>query len=848
MAVSTIIYDKTGVGHTIDALYSELPYFFKLIHGETTLPISEPIGFDSVEFVARRDKDWHGFNYENTSAEYNLKFDCTKGGELIKDVYEEFGNDGEIYLQYGVTYDSEEIIEFEYKINLNTYTFFGDKNIVQCQVETKSLHELIRSRWDTKLNLFDTKTLDNTTVTAINTLQLPLLSKEISQEYQNVVSTSIEADLQFIDLENRNAYVIFESNNPTKDEISIIPKYNFGIFEGLEGDPLSLQTYFLKATNEGKYKFTINHQFQFLANITRHVTGTTVSITSWSLKVWFIIVRADGSASTSLDFYNQSGTSSGTSVNRTVSVTQETSYLDLKVGDKVFYYCHFGFTASTPLTDKVNTHVTVTNIFQSISVDALTKAKTTFGKSVFLGDAVKKAFQFVTNKTTPVKTSFYSFADEVQPLDGCGANYVLTNGFQIRNFDSANKPIRISLGEIMNSLKAIHCIGMSYEFDGSNDVVKIERAVDFYKDVEIIKIDNTENYTETVAREYIFNQAEIGYKKYLDEGSSGLDDFCTKHEYQTPIKSQANKYSAVSDLIASGEVIETIRREQFNEKPKESTTYDDNVFIISTIPFTPISLTCSFFVNEIYDEVSETTTITYEIVFTQNYDFLRVGNLFTVTESEDNNKTFTILQVDEIVGGETHVIVEESTVNELDVTVTINFPNSTAQPENTESINIISGSDATEFYNLRISPKRMLLNHAPFINSGLRYKSGSDFLKLTDIKGNGLLTSQFDTSASCILGDSSKSVLTENANIFLANFDQNSKVFSPEYVDFETTLTREQIRFINNALRGRNDSETNYGYISVKDREGNYQKVYVLEMKFNPIKCKVKFHTVKKKP
>lgn len=848
MPVSTIIYDKTGVGHTVNALYGELPYFFKLIHAGTALAISEPIGFDSVEFVARRDRDWHGFNYENTSSEYNLKFDCSKGGELIKQVYEEFGNDGEIDLQYGVLNNSTEIIEFEYKLNLNTYTFFGDKNLVQCQVETKTLHELIRSRWDTKLNIFDTKTLDNTTVSAISTLQLPLLSKEISQDYENVVTNSVEADLQFIDLENRNAYVIFESGNPSKDEISIIPKYPMGVFEGLEGTPLSLQTYFLKATNEGKYKFTINHQFNFLANITRHVAFTTVSITSWSLKVWFVIVRADGSASTSLDFYNQSGTNSGTSVNRTVSVTQETSYLDLKVGDKIFYYCHFGFTASTPQSSKVNTHVTVTNLFQSIKVDALTKAKTTFGKAVFLGDAIKKAFQFVTNRTEPVRTSFYSFASLLQPTDGCGAGYALTNGFQIRNFDSANKPIRVTLGELMNSLKAIHCIGMSYEFDGINDVVKIERAVDFYKDVEIIKIDNTQNYTESVAKDYIYNQVEIGYKKFLDEGSSGLDDFCTKHEYQTPIKSQANKYDELSDLIASGEVIETLRREQFNEKPKESTTYDDNVFIISTITFTPITLTCGFFVNVIYDEISETTTTTYEIVFTQNYDFLRVGNSFVVSGSLSNNKTFAILEVNEIIGGETHVIVEQSTIYELDVTVTITFPNATAQPENTESISVISGSDATEFYNLRISPKRMLLNHAPFINSGLIYKSGSEFLKLTDIKGNGLLTSQFNGVATCIIGDSSKSVLTENANIFLANFDQNNKVFSPEYIDFETTLSREQIRFINNALRGRNDSATNYGYLSIKDNLGNYQKVYVLEMKFNPVKCSVKFHTIKKKP
>lgn len=840
MAVSTTIYDKTGLGHTVAALYSELPTFFKLISGTTTLSITDPIGFDGVDFIARRDKDWHGFNYEHTDAEYSLKFNCESGGNLIKSVYDQYGNDGEIYLQYGVIYDSTEIVEFEYKLNLNTYRYFGEDKLIECQVEVKSLHELIRSRWDTKLNLFDTKTIDNATISAIDTIQLPLLSKEITQQYECVNNTAINTDLQFIDLENRNAYVIFDSNNPTKDEISIVPKYNFGIFEGTEGNPLNLQTYLLKATNSGSYKFTINHQFQFVANITRHVTGTTVSITSWSLKVWFVIARANGSASTTLDFYNQSGTNSGTSLTKSVSVTQETSYIDLKAGDKVFYYCHFSFTASTPLTNKVNTHITVANAFQSIKIDALTTANTTFSKSVFVGDAIKKAFQMVTNKTSPILSEFYSFASETQPNDGCGANYVLTNGFQLRNFDSANKPIRISLGELLNSLKSLHCIGMSYEFNGTDEIVKIERALEFYKDVEIIQIDNVSKFEKLVAKEYIFNQVEVGYEKYLDEGSSGLDDFCTKQEYQTPIKSQANKYSAISKLIASGEVIETVRRDQFSEKPKESTTYDDNVFIISTVPFTAKTLECSFYV------VTTDEGDTYEIVFPQNYSFLSVGNKFIVSGSTSNNKTFTITQVVTVLNDETHILVEESTTLETNVTVNVSFPNTVAEPENLQSFDLVSGSNATEFYNLRISPKRVLLNHAPFINSGLKYKSGSDFLKLTDIKGNGLLTTKFKNSATCILGDSDKSTLQENANIFLASFDQNNKVFSPEFINFETTLTREQIRFINNALRGRNDESTNYGYISVKNSDGEYEKCYILEMKFNPVKCNVSFHTVKK--
>jgi hypothetical protein len=700
--------------------------------------------------------------------------------------------------------------------------------------------------------LFDTKDIDNNTIDTVTSYQLPFLSKEIAQQYENLVTTSVEADLQFVNKENRNGYIIFESENPSKDEISIIPKYPMGVFEGSDGNPLTIDTYFLKAVNPGTYNFHINHQFQFTCNIVRHVTTTTVGFTSWALKVWFVIKRADGSANTSIDLYSQTGTDGNNGdqqVLKSVSITQNITSVDLKANDKVFYYCHFGFTASTPLTNKVNTYVHVVNVNQSITVDALTTAKTTFGKSIFIGDAMKKAFQMVTGKSNPIVTKFYSLASEEHPIDGCGSKFVITNGFQIRNFDSDNRPIRTSLNEMMNSLSALHCIGMSYEFDGTEEIVKIEKAEEFYKDVEILKIDNYQDYEEITAKDLIFNQVEVGYEKYLDEGASGLEDIHTKHQYQTPIKSQANKKPILCKYIASGEVIEKTRREQFSEKPKDSTSFDDNIFIIATIPFETIEALVSFFREEYYNPDTETNYFINRIMFTNNYNFLVVGYQFVISGSVSNNKTFTISEITTSTDGFTHILVEEETANEVDATVNISLPDTTIQPESQERINVISGTDADTFYNLCITPKRMLLNHAKFVNSGLRYKNGSDFLKLTDIKGNGEIATQFKEDAICNLGDSDKSILIEKGDIFLANFDSNDKLFSPEFINFTTNLTRQQIRYINNALRGRNTDGTNYGYISIrKPRSEEYIKVYINSMKFNPLRGDVIFQTVKKKP
>src|SRR5687768_4398550 len=83
--------------------------------------IREPIKWDNVNIVGKRDKEWHGFNYMYSDGIIELEFDCAAGKEIIETVYDTQGADGLVTFQHGYTYGGVETVLFDGKLNLNTF-------------------------------------------------------------------------------------------------------------------------------------------------------------------------------------------------------------------------------------------------------------------------------------------------------------------------------------------------------------------------------------------------------------------------------------------------------------------------------------------------------------------------------------------------------------------------------------------------------------------------------------------------------------------------------------------------------------------------------------------------------
>lgn len=114
--------------------------WFRLVRAGVVYNIREPIKWDQVNIIGKRDKEWHGYNYMYSDGVIDLEFDCAAGKEVIESEYETKGGDGEIFFEYGYTYNSASFILFAGKLNLNTFKRRAGK--VSAGIEKKILTRL----------------------------------------------------------------------------------------------------------------------------------------------------------------------------------------------------------------------------------------------------------------------------------------------------------------------------------------------------------------------------------------------------------------------------------------------------------------------------------------------------------------------------------------------------------------------------------------------------------------------------------------------------------------------------------------------------------------------------------
>ncbi len=349
----------------------------------------------------------------------------------------------------------------------------------------------------------------------------------------------------------------------------------------------------------------------------------------------------------------------------------------------------------------------------------------------------------ITNTTSYLKSDLLKI---VAPgSDGDFSLYALTNGFQLRRFEPTERPLLLSLKTALSSIKAIAAVGFGFEYEGTDEVVRVEPIDYFYRDFEIMVIEEIASYSEEVEKSLIFNEIEVGYNKYKDDGFNSLDEFNTRHEYLTPIKTHKQKLVLKSDFIASGYSIEDTRRQQYNQTPTSSFAGDEEPFIIA----------------------------------------LRRDGAGVKPET---NEAF-------------------------------------------ESVaNLISPTTA---YNLRISPKRMLINWRKWLSGMLAYKGVNELTKNTFADKNGALITQFASSETAVLGDVSRAALQENDNVSVQQLNNGAYLYTPETVTVECNLNPGDVLFINECMRGQADPLKNYGYLSIKKADGTYQQIWLNRLTYN---------------
>ncbi len=706
-------------------------YYFKLIRNGTEYVVSEPIKWDSVNIVGKRDPDWHGWNYQYSDGVIELEFDCPAGKEVIKAKYDENGNDGEVLFQYGFIYNGSNYLLFPGKLNLNTYKEYPQK--VTCSVEREDFNNLFQSRFESKVSMAATKTVGELNIVPPVAQDFTLHSKEIFRTFKCENNTVYTAPQQ--SLFSGDVYVLPDTSAAQLTEIEEFNTYNLGF---TLNPPADVSLYNFKIKFDGSYSFQIKY-IMFLETIPLHMPSPA----QVTYRTYYRKKNANGFQLVLLHESSTYTLQENVPLQVIIDVDHNTLVnIPLAIDDEIYIYTVAnyvgGFLTAKSFSARQN--------YISIMVTGLDTAPATSCKGWWLYDAIDHGIKVITDNKSLLKSSFLSLKNAQQAIDGEGSLNITTNGKQVRKFDVANAPLQTSVKDLLTSAKAIWCLGMGFEKSGAFECIRVERANYFYQNREILIIENCWDYHIEASKDVLYNEFEFGYEKYQDSGYNTLDEFNTKNEGLTPIQTNKLKLVQKSKLIASGYALEDSRRQQFSTSSTNSYQNDDAAFLIA----------------------------------------MRRDN--PGTYAPEKNEAFDVVN------------------------------------------NVISPGTA---YNLRLSPLRMLLNWAIWLKNSFFYKPGTDKIKINYVAQNAVMQTQFKATEPSPVGDLNKSLWTEKQDIDLTNYLVDEQLWRPEWVYFKARLTPEKVSLINEALRGRKDPGVNYGYIVVKDYNGQYQAGWPYELSYN---------------
>ncbi|MBS1618840.1 MAG: hypothetical protein JST76_10000 [Bacteroidetes bacterium] len=148
---------------------------------------------------------------------------------------------------------------------------------------------------------------------------------------------------------------------------------------------------------------------------------------------------------------------------------------------------------------------------------------------------------------------------------------------------SDHAPMFVSFQEMMEALNCIHAVGFGLEYDTiRNDghyLVRVEPISYFYDHaLTLMQCDNVETLERDASAGDAISIFKTGYTKWEAEEANGLDEFLSKREYRTTLRTLRKTLDRQCKYVASGYAIEVTRR-----KYGTSTTdwrYDNDTFVL----------------------------------------------------------------------------------------------------------------------------------------------------------------------------------------------------------------------------------------------------------------------------
>jgi len=265
--------------------------------------------------------------------------------------------------------------------------------------------------------------------------------------------------------------------------------------------------------------------------------------------------------------------------------------VDIQAGDKLYIYGtlrHWG-TFDRPIA--VDCHVLHDLTIQAfdgtyIKVTQKSVNPETTTRGILLFEAFQRIIQYITGQQVCFKSTLLGRTDIGYAADGKYSLKAYTNGNAVRNKLQTNNnpyPIFASLNSLYDLVNTWTPIGLGFEKqDNGQSIVVLESIEYFYnKDVTTIDLGPVQGVRKKVNASRYFNQIEIGYTTKMDvDEINAIDEFNTLRRFKIPVANSKNTLTATTPIVASGYIIEILRRAVASTK---DTKYDDSRIIISVV-------------------------------------------------------------------------------------------------------------------------------------------------------------------------------------------------------------------------------------------------------------------------
>ena len=763
--------------------------------------IIKPDGWDDIDCEVSINEDI--FNVEDfilgaTNKIKFLEFNDKVGFNVVKNVYEEMGGDGQITFKW-IAQNGATIVDLlgdNFELNLNKYNEGFERSMKAISVELKKRdsQNKVLTREDTTVDLFSEKSLDNETITPATLSDI--VYKEGSRKLTNFYFMSVDAKtaenfLQpkyFFPYFNRSEEYQFGDNK--NEQSGYVLKF-WTIFKGpLLSTNQKLENINLEISNLDillTYNNTVYPNASLVCS--KYVNIKQTPTEEITLAITPTNVMIDGKAYTKF------------------KITNENFELgDLEQGENLSLF--FKNLDDLPCKYEILDEQT------SLSLSIESQIPTRKTKVLRLKEALNQLVKNYTSGSSSVESNALS-------IGGTYYNTAVTTGQFLRGIGNVpffEKKLKTSLKSALYEGSApLLALG----FDILYDKVVVEDIDYFFKNVEnynfIDKDFIREEYNIDNDLELSVNTLNFGSKKYSTENKSDLMNYNTVLEATTPLITVKNKFDKKTDCIIDEYKIAEI----IADSSTSTNNNDDDLVLIDLVTLenytdTGILQDCEHSIIDGY---------LWLTCYDPAFDLLPidVGSTFSITDGV-NEGTYTVLGIDK-----SKIKLDKTsgiTTGNYNTPISFTVSNVTKNRTN-EGFSALSNiKDIRTCTNLRHNPKFQLARWFGFFGGGLNKKPSSKEIIINNYKNNGKVVL---SATSAEMANELQGINQLDVNLTLQELRQHKiPYFSGKTIEItiKDVLFHEFLESFNNWRYGNdNDRNNSRGYFTINTPDGE-AKVY----------------------